>query len=141
MANFRNAPSHLCYGSSLDGSGQKERASEDVKLVRILPTKTLFRSEFYYRKYLMDDSSTRYDSRVSHYISKMARKIAVHMKSQYFDGKDQINILGFLPSLKTACDANGIYEGAAKSLFKFFVDKTTRAALSMSLTTNKDHRN
>jgi len=65
----------------------------------------------------------------------MTRRMEVQLKSQIFDPMDPITILSFLPAFKTACDSNGIHEGAAMWLFQFFVKKTAKAALSARTTT------
>lgn len=83
-----------------------------MNLTRIHPTNTLFRRALDYHIYLLEDRWSHYSSPVLRQISKMAGKIDAQMKPQHFDASNPIKILSFLPEFQTACNANGIEEGA-----------------------------
>lgn len=68
----------------------------------------------------------------------MVSKIDEQLKSPTFDGSDPIKILSFLLAFQTACDANGIHEGAAMWLYQKFLRRTIKAALSARVTTKED---
>lgn len=90
--------------------------------------------------YLLNDKSTCFDSKVPCHVSKMAKRMEVQLKSHILEPMNQISILRFLPAFQTACDANGVHEGAAMWLFHYIDKKTTKAALSARTTTKVDKR-
>jgi len=118
--------------SGEDAIGRKKvvgRTDPPLTLTPLRPVNTHFRRALDYRTYLLNDRSTKFNSGVTKQIAKMVRRMDVQMKSQIFDPVDPITILSFLPAFKTACDSNGIHEGAAMWLFQYFVKKTTKAAI------------
>ena len=58
------------------------------------------------------------------------------MRSHTFSGQDPIAVLGFLARLKTACDHNGITEGAAVWCFQFYLTGQAHALLQSRLNGN-----
>lgn len=61
------------------------------------------------------------------------------MKPHIFNGTDPITILNFLQVFKTACNTNGLHEGAATCMFQFYLKEPVRALLSARIrTTSRD---
>lgn len=66
-----------------------------------------------YRTYRFENHSLRYDKTDSTYIAKIVKKVKSQMKAHLCNPKDRIYLIGFLATLKHACDTNRNYEGAA----------------------------
>ena len=95
----------------------------------IRPVNLLFRKALDYRTYRLSDRSQHYDRVVAKKVAKMAKMMEVQLRSHFFDATDPISILAFLPQFKTACDTNGVHEGAETWLFQFFIKSPAKAAL------------
>ena len=102
-----------------------------VKIIR--PVNELFRRALDYRTYRLINRSQVYDGSVARRISKLASRLEVQMKTNTFDSRDPVSVLSFLSVFRSACDSNGISEGAAMWLFHYFMKKTPAAALSSRL--------
>lgn len=65
-----------------------------------------------YRFYCRANYSVRYNETQLSYILKMVKKAKLRMRAHLFDPSDSISIIGFLATLKLACDNSSIHEGA-----------------------------
>lgn len=65
--------------------------------------------------------SARYRKEVDSTIRKAGKRMTLQMKGYTLSCNDPVAIPGFLQSLKTACDQNGVSEGAAFWCFQVFL--------------------
>jgi len=130
--------------SSTDTGEEDERDSDGRRLRPIQPTNELFTDAVNYQTYRLTNRSKRYNSSVSKRISKMQKGMNVQLQSQKFDGTDPVTVINFLDAFQTACDTNGIHEGAAMWLFQFFLKNpaqaTVKARLAADSPRKKKHR-
>lgn len=60
----------------------------------------------------------------------METKTIAQVKTHAFSPFDLVAINCFVENLNLACDINGVRKGAARRLFRFFMNKTTSAVLN-----------
>lgn len=85
----------------------------------------------------LENRSVEYDHTVSKNVSKMSKRMTVQIKSHIFDHLDRISIIGFLCNFKSACDTNGVHEGAAISHSNFFMKKLVLSELNTRLSSKR----
>lgn len=73
-------------------------------------------------------------------MGRFRKCISVQMKSLKFDVKDPIALLKFLAMFQTACDFNGIHEGANKWLFQMYTRGTAQDLLKNRMAGRALHR-
>lgn len=66
--------------------------------------------EVHYRTYQLTNRPSKNDDTVSSYISKVVKNMHSQMKAHFMDPKNFVLIIGFLATLKFACDINNIHE-------------------------------
>lgn len=86
-----------------------------------VPINDCFTAAVDYRSYHRLKKSSRYGNDLAHELHRMAKKVAVQMKDRTFSAKDPLSVVAFLQRFKSACDADGIHEGAARWLIKQFL--------------------
>lgn len=59
------------------------------------------------------------------------------MKAHFTNPRDPFSIIGFLATLKLACDTKRIHEGAAKLFLRFVVKKVLATTLNSFISTVK----
>lgn len=67
------------------------------------------------------------------YIAKMAKRETANNKLHFYTLFEPILIIGFLESIKFACDTNGVHKDAAMSPFLFSMKKTAFFELNACL--------
>lgn len=77
---------------------------------------TFFETVLDYSPYPLADQCQHYDVDVAIQISRVAKTLEVHLKTQVFEWFDLIAILIFLSAFQMACDTNYIYREAALCL-------------------------
>lgn len=63
------------------------------------------------------------------YIAKFVEKIKSQLKLHILDTKDPISVIGFLSTIKLACDANCILKGSTMLVLPQYVNETIASAL------------
>ncbi|CAN8068452.1 unnamed protein product [Agarophyton chilense] len=92
----------------------------DVRGLRQLTTTNeLFLKILDYRNYRLADRSAKYSGSVARRVAKWAKRMQLTITDN-FSGSDPIAVLKFLSLFRTACDKNGVHEGATLYLFQFF---------------------
>lgn len=91
----------------------KAMAAEPEQLFLHL-VKKYYTKAVYYRTYRLSSCAPKYDGSASSHISKMVKKVISKMGAHFFDAKGLIPIIGYIATLKSACNNNNIHEGAAK---------------------------
>lgn len=72
-------------------------------------------------------------------VAKQAKRMNVQMRSTNFQPSDLFSIMSFLQNYRTACDSNGIHEGAGMWIFQHFVKASAKAApVQIVCATKKD---
>lgn len=79
-----------------------------------------------FQTYRPDNHSTHNYSTVSHFRTKILKKIESKVKAHFFDPSNPISIIGFVATLKLVCDTNRIHEGATMLILLLFVKKSCR---------------
>lgn len=80
-----------------------------------------YRTALEYRGYGLSAWSQHGKDNIASQIAQMAWKLEVQVKSQRFDGSDDINTLQFLHTFQLACDTNKIRTVPSLRLFLFFM--------------------
>lgn len=82
-----------------------------------------------YRTYHLANRTSQYDGAVSSCVAKLVKIGKLQMKVHLFEPKNPIPIIGFLATIKIACDTNRIYVGAALWVLSLFIKETIVNAL------------
>jgi hypothetical protein len=90
-------------------------------LTELNPLNENFSRVLSYRSYRLENTSHKYNARVSAKITSLYKKMKHSFGDTLFNGDDPIAVFQFLSSFKTACDHNAVSEGAAFYLFQYFL--------------------
>lgn len=102
----------------------KAQALSDYQTVRSHYSRTI------YRAYRLANCSFCYDETVLSYISKIVEKVKSLERAHFLDLSNIISIIGFLATLKLACDTNRIPEGAEVWVLPFFLKNAPATLLN-----------
>ena len=64
----------------------------------------------------------------------------IQLRGINFNGSDPVSIINFLSTFQTACNTNGVHEGAAMWIFQFFLKDAAKALVKSRTTATKKKR-
>lgn len=115
-----------------DASSDEEEIVDASHLRRLRPNNAEFADVLNFRRYRLNNRSALYNHEVARKMAKMAKNMKLQVNFK-FSGKDPIMVIRFLQQFKSACNQNGVHEGAAIWLFRFFLDDPVRSDVESML--------
>lgn len=94
------------------------------------PGETRICNALEYHIYCLANESSKYDAYVAKSITKLAKPLALQIKTNILHSLDLISIINLQSTFKSACDIIGILEGAAMLFLCFFMNNLAVASLN-----------
>jgi hypothetical protein len=93
-----------------------------------------------YETYRLVDQTQTVSIKIRKELAKIAGRMKAHIPDdQKFTGNDPVAVIRFLEEFKSACDDNGLSEGAALYLFQYFLLDPAKKSVRLFMRTNANN--